>query len=94
MQERSLSSLLPQNILYFKDEHENSMCPCSTSGLKQQAVKQRHRDAGGRGGKISILNRCVQCEKTEAYYVCMTMSSIFLSIIIISNLNVFFLFPS
>lgn len=40
MQQRSLSSLLPQNILYFKDEHENSMCPCSTSGLKQQAVKQ------------------------------------------------------
>lgn len=56
--------------------------------------QRRHRDAGGRGGKISILNRCVQCEKTEANYVCMTMSSIFLSIIIIYNLSMFFLFPS
>lgn len=45
MQERSLSSSLPQNILYFKDEHENSICPSSTSGLKQQAVKQGSSDA-------------------------------------------------
>lgn len=45
MQERSLSSSLPQNILYFKDEHENSICPSSTSGLKQQAVKQGSGDA-------------------------------------------------
>lgn len=52
--------------------------------------QQRHRDAGGRGGKICILNRCVQCEKTEAYYVCMTMSSIFFCIVSLSIIRIYF----